>query len=47
MPLDDRVDLFKKFSEEKQDLILPPLAQAEREDIRSLSSYPKGAPVRL
>ncbi len=43
MPSDDRVDLFKKFPEEKQDLILPALAQAEREDIRRLASYPEGS----
>lgn len=43
MPSDDRVDLFKKFPEEKQELILPALAQAEREDIRRLASYPEGS----
>lgn len=43
MPSDDRVDLFKKFPEAKQELILPALAQAEREDIRRLSSYPEGS----
>lgn len=41
MPADDRVDLFKKFPDEKQELILPALAQAEREDIRRLASYPE------
>lgn len=41
MPADDRVDLFKKFPEEKQELILPALAQAEREDIRKLAAYPE------
>ncbi|MCS7053116.1 MAG: magnesium transporter [Ignavibacterium sp.] len=41
MPADDRVDLFKKFPKEKQELILPALAQAEREDIRRLASYPE------
>lgn len=41
MPSDDRVDLFKRFPEEKQDIILPALAQAEREDIRRLASYPE------
>lgn len=41
MPADDRVDLFKKFPVEKQELILPALAQAEREDIRKLASYPE------
>jgi magnesium transporter len=43
LPADDRVDLFKKFPEEKQELILPALAQAEREDIRRLASYPEGS----
>lgn len=41
LPADDRVDLFKKFPEEKQEYILPALAQAEREDIRRLASYPE------
>lgn len=41
MPADDRVDLFKRFPEEKQELILPALAQAEREDIRKLAAYPE------
>lgn len=39
---DDRVDLIKKLPENKQDALLPALAQAEREDIRRLSSYPEG-----
>ena len=43
MSSDDRVDLFKKFPEEKQELILPLLAQAEREDIRRLAEYPEGS----
>jgi magnesium transporter len=41
LPSDDRVDLFKNFPPEKQEYILPALAQAEREDIRKLSSYPE------
>lgn len=41
LPSDDRVDLFKKFPAEKQEYILPALAQAEREDIRKLASYPE------
>lgn len=41
MPSDDRVDLFKRFPLEKQENILPALAQAEREDIRRLASYPE------
>ncbi len=42
MPSDDRVDLYKGMPEEKQKMILPALAQAEREDIRRLASYPEG-----
>lgn len=42
MPSDDRVDLFKGMPEEKQAMILPALAQAEREDIRRLAAYPEG-----
>lgn len=42
MSSDDRVDLFKGMPEEKQEMILPALAQAEREDIRRLASYPEG-----
>lgn len=41
LPSDDRVDLFKKFPPEKQEYILPAIAQAEREDIRRLASYPE------
>lgn len=41
LPSDDRVDLFKKFPLEKQEYILPALAQAERDDIRRLASYPE------
>ncbi len=42
MPPDDRVDMLKRMPEEKREAILPALAQAEREDIRRLSSYPEG-----
>jgi magnesium transporter len=42
MPPDDRVDLFKRIPEERREMILPAMAQAEREDIRRLSSYPEG-----
>ncbi len=42
MPPDDRADLFKKIPEDKQEEILPAMAQAEREDIRRLSSYEEG-----
>ncbi len=39
MPPDDRADLFMIIPEDKRELILPALAQAEREDIRRLTSY--------
>ncbi len=39
MPPDDRADLFMMIPEDKQEVILPALAQAEREDIRRLTSY--------
>lgn len=42
MAPDDRVDLLKRIPEGKQDAIMPAIAQAEREDIRRLSSYPEG-----
>ncbi len=42
MSADDRVDLFKSLPEDKREMILPALAQAEREDIRKLSSFPEG-----
>ncbi len=42
MPPDDRVDLFKKLRRDIQEAILPVMAQAEREDIRRLASYPEG-----
>ncbi|RME27706.1 MAG: magnesium transporter, partial [Candidatus Zixiibacteriota bacterium] len=42
MSPDDRVDLFKQFPEEHQEMILPALAQAEREDLRRLASFPEG-----
>lgn len=42
MSHDERADLFSKLSPEQQDALLPGLAQAEREDIRKLSSYPEG-----
>ncbi len=41
MSPDDRVDLFKKLPKEIQDQLIPGLAQAEREDILKLSSYPE------
>jgi len=42
MPPDDRVDLFKRLPEDRQENVLPALAQAEREDLRRLSSYAEG-----
>ncbi|GAB6886640.1 magnesium transporter [Desulfothermus okinawensis JCM 13304] len=42
MSPDDRVDLLKKLPEEFKENLLPAIAQAEREDIRKLSSYPEG-----
>ena len=42
MPPDDRADLFKEFSRDMQEAVLPALAQAEREDIRRLASYDEG-----
>jgi len=42
MPPDDRADLFKGLAEEKRELLWPALAQAEREDIRRLTSYREG-----
>ena len=42
MPPDDRIDLLRKLPEETSDLLLPALAQAERDDVRRLASYPEG-----
>ena len=42
MARDDRADIFKQLSKKLQNLILPALAQAEREDIRRLASYEEG-----
>lgn len=42
MAPDDRVDLLRHMPEERRDNVLPALAQAERDDIRRLSSYPEG-----
>jgi magnesium transporter len=42
MSADERVDLLKRLPEDKQERLLPVLAQAEREDIRRLSSYAEG-----
>ncbi len=42
MSHDERADLVKRLDEDDVDRILPHLAQAEREDIRSLNSYEPG-----
>ncbi|MDY0212523.1 MAG: magnesium transporter [Desulfuromonadaceae bacterium] len=42
MPPDKRTDLFKELPEALQESVLPALAQAEREDIRSLSAHEEG-----
>lgn len=41
MASDDRVALLKNMDEEKLELLLPLIAQAERGDIRKLLSYPE------
>jgi magnesium transporter len=42
MSHDERADLVKRLDEEFVDVVLPHLAQAEREDIRRLASYEPG-----
>lgn len=42
MPSDKRVDIFKQLNSEQQDILLPALAQAKREDIRQLAAYIEG-----
>lgn len=42
MSADERADLLNRLPEEQQQTLLPALAQAEREDIRKLASYPEG-----
>lgn len=42
MSPDDRADLFRRMPEDKIEMILPALAQAEREDIRRLCAYEEG-----
>lgn len=42
MSADERADLFNRLPHEQQETLLPALAQAEREDIRKLASYPEG-----
>lgn len=43
IPSDDRADIFQNLPEERQEALLPAMAQAEREDIRRLVSYPEGS----
>jgi len=43
MSSDERADLFNKFSVEQKQALLPALAQAERDDILSLSAYSEGS----
>jgi magnesium transporter len=42
MPPDDRVDLLRRVPGDRREAILPAMAQAEREDVRRLMSYPEG-----
>ncbi len=42
MSHDERVDFIKKMPESEIQTLMPAIAQAEREDIRRLSSYPEG-----
>ncbi|TVR99768.1 MAG: magnesium transporter [Rhodospirillales bacterium] len=41
MNADERADLYNKLTEAQREALMPGLAQAEREDIRRLASYPK------
>ncbi len=42
MSHDERVDFIKRLPEAEADILMPAIAQAEREDIRRLASYPEG-----
>ncbi|RJP26739.1 MAG: magnesium transporter [Candidatus Abyssobacteria bacterium SURF_5] len=42
MSHDERVDLIKRMPEAETQIIMPAIAQVEREDIRKLASYPEG-----
>lgn len=42
MNSDERADLFNRLTDEQQEMILPALAQAEREDIRRLTAHEEG-----
>jgi magnesium transporter len=41
MSADERVDLFNTLPPDRRERLLPALAQAERDDIRRLASYPR------
>jgi magnesium transporter len=43
MSADERADLFNRFELTRQAALLPALAQAERDDICRLASYPQGS----
>jgi len=42
MEADERADLFNALDDEQRAMVLPGLAQAEREDLRKLASYAEG-----
>ena len=42
MSHDERVDFIKRLPEGEADILMPAIAQAEREDIRKLAAYPEG-----
>lgn len=42
MSADDRADVFNRLEEGQRELLLPGLAQAEREDLRRLAAYEEG-----
>ncbi|UTA47105.1 magnesium transporter [Simiduia sp. 21SJ11W-1] len=41
MESDERADLYNRLTEDQRHAVLPGLAQAEREDVRRLASYPE------
>lgn len=43
MPPDDRVDLLKRLGPEVVESLMPLITKAERQDIRTLLSYPEGS----
>lgn len=42
MPHDERADLFKRLTQAQQEMLLPGLALAERDDVRTLAAYGEG-----